>query len=78
MVEFLKKLKERWKSESPLVFKYITNAGVFVSGIALAIHVAVIAAGAIEPNWWSVIYPYLIGVPAGMAFVAKITKDQNK
>lgn len=74
---FFKKIKNRWKSESPVVFKRITNFCLFISGMALAIHIAIVAAGAFEPHWWSIIYPYLIGVPAGMAFIAKITKDDG-
>ena len=46
--------------------------------MAIAIHVAVTTAGATEPNWWNAIYPYLVGIPAGMAFVAKMTKEDNK
>ena len=76
--DFIKVIKERWQTESPAIFKFITNLCLAISGMAIAIHVAVTTAGATEPNWWNIIYPYLVGIPAGMAFVAKMTKDDNK
>ena len=78
MNNFIKIIKERWQTESPAIFKFITNLCLFISGMAIAIHFAVTTAGATEPNWWNTIYPYLVGVPAGMAFVAKMTKEDNK
>ena len=49
-----------------------------MSAVAIAIHVALVSGGAVEPAWWTDIYPYLIGVPAGMAAVAKMTRvDAN-
>lgn len=64
----------RWKATTPLFFKWIVRLGFAVSGTAVAIHVALVSGGAVEPAWWTDIYPYLIGVPAGMAAVAKMTK----
>jgi|GEM_PF-969442 hypothetical protein len=64
----------RWKATTPLFFKWIVRLGLAVSGTAVAIHVALVSGGAVEPAWWTDIYPYLIGVPAGMAAVAKMTK----
>ena len=57
-------LLDRWRSESPLIFKRITNFCLAISGMAIAIHVAVSASGATEPEWWNTIYPYLVGIPA--------------
>lgn len=71
----LKSLKERWKATTPFFFKRIIYVGSIFSGVALAIHVALVAGSAIEPQWWQDIYPYLIGIPAGMAAVAKLTKE---
>ena len=68
----------RWKATTPLFFKWIVRLGLAVSGTAVAIHVALVSGGAVEPAWWTDIYPYLIGVPAGMAAVAKMTRvDAN-
>mgnify|MGYP006870486420 FL=1 len=68
-------IKNRWKSETPKFFKYIIKIGLSVSGVALAMHLAVIGAGAEEPQWWIDIYPYIIAIPAGMAATAKLTRD---
>ena len=70
-------LLDRWRSESPLILKRITNFCFAISGMAIAIHVAVSASGATEPEWWNTIYPYLVGIPAGMAFVSKLTKENK-
>lgn len=68
----------RWRATTPLFFKWIVRLGLAVSGTAVAIHVALVSGGAVEPAWWTDIYPYLIGVPAGMAAVAKMTRvDAN-
>jgi hypothetical protein len=45
--------------------------------MAVAMHMACMAAGAIEPYWWTSVYPYVVGISAGMAFVSKLTKDNN-
>lgn len=71
-------LSDRWRARSPKVFRRITNIGLAVSGVALAIQTALTAAGAMAPIWWCNVYPYLIGVPAGMAAVAKFTKEDEK
>lgn len=70
-------LKDRWKSSTPKFFKNVLKIGLSISAIALAIHLAVSTAGAIEPQWWLDLYPYLIGIPAGMAAVAKLTKEDK-
>jgi len=77
MIKGLKTLKDRWRSESPLIFKRITNICVTISAMAVAMHMACMAAGAIEPYWWTSVYPYVVGISAGMAFVSKLTKDNN-
>ena len=73
-----KTLSERWRATTPRFFKRIIYIGSVVSGVALAIHVALVAGSAIEPQWWQDICPYVIGVPAGMAAVSKLTKEGNE
>lgn len=68
----------RWKATTPKFFKWVVRIGLSVSGVAIAIHVALVSGGAAEPAWWTDIYPYLIGVPAGMAAAAKLTREDNK
>jgi len=81
--KFILNLRNRWKSETPKFFKNIIRIGVSISGVAIAMHVAVDAAGAVEPQWWITIYPYVVAIPAGMAATAKLTRnygidEQNK
>lgn len=77
MAGLFSNLKARWKARSPLIFRRITNVCVAISGVALAVQTALTAAGAQAPEWWLAAYPYLIGVPAGMAAVAKLTKEDD-
>ena len=73
MKKILKEIRNRWKSETPKFFKNIVKIGLSISGIALAMHLAVLGAGAEEPQWWVDVYPYIIAIPAGMAATAKLT-----
>ena len=77
MKKFIQNLKNRWKAETPKFFKMIVRIGLSVSGVAIAMHVAVDAAGAVEPQWWITIYPYVVAVPAGMAATAKLTRNYD-
>lgn len=79
MKKFLILLNQRWKAETPQFFKRIVSVGLSISAVAMAIHFATIGAGATEPEWWGIVYPYVVGIPAGMAAAAKLTKeDTNK
>lgn len=75
MGKVLSNLKERWKANTPKFFKKIIWIGTGISGLAIAIHTALVMAGAFEPQWWVITYPYVIGVPAGMSFISKFTRD---
>lgn len=75
MKKIIIEIKNRWKSKTPIFFKNIVKIGLSISGVALAMHLAVLGAGAEEPQWWIDIYPYIIAIPAGMAATAKLTKD---
>lgn len=76
-MKWYKTIVGRWKTTTPRFFRGIIWIGSVVSGTALAIQVALTAAGAIAPDWWQNVYPYLIGIPAGMAAVAKLTKETD-
>ena len=77
MKKVIMEIKNRWKSETPKFFKGIVKIGLSISGVALAMHLAVLGAGEEEPQWWVNIYPYIIAIPAGMAATAKLTKDYD-
>ena len=72
-----KELRDRWKADSPKLFRWITRVGSGIAAISLAVHLAVVGGGGVEPYWWTNIYPYLIGIPAGMAAVAKLTRENK-
>ena len=77
MKKFMLNLRNRWKSETPKFFKNIIRIGVSISSVAIAMHMAIEAAGAVEPQWWITIYPYIVGLPAGMAATAKLTRNHG-
>ena len=66
-------IKIRWEKAMPKFFKGIIIICALISGTALAVNTAVIAGGGTTHEWWNELYPYLLGVPAGAAFVAKFT-----
>lgn len=64
----------RWKAQMPVFFQWIMGIGTSVATIALAIQMALNTGGATIPVWWERIYPYLIGIGAGMSASAKFTQ----
>jgi hypothetical protein len=78
MGEQVKELKntliQRWMNKMPTFFRNIFWLCSLISGMALATNTAMTAAGAVPPEWWSDIFPYLVGIPAGMAFAAKFSQ----
>ena len=62
MKKVIMEIKNRWKSKTPIFFKNIVKIGLSISGVALAMHLAVLGAGAEEPQWWVNIYPYIIAI----------------
>ncbi len=73
-----KTIQLRWRNAMPKFFRIIFWVCSLVSGTALAVNTAIMAAGGTPHDWWTDIYPYLIGIPAGMAFVAKFTQTYGK
>lgn len=67
-------LRDRWKSQTPLVFSRIIKVAMALSTTAIAIQTALMTAGAEIPDWWLSIFPYFVGIGAGMAAVAKLTQ----
>lgn len=66
-------VRKRWKRHMPKFFKRIFWVCSLVSGTALAANTALQAAGVQPHDWWLDISPYLIGIPAGAAFICKFT-----
>lgn len=71
-------LKERWSNKMPKFFKGVLCICALISGTALAVNTAIVAGGGVTHEWWNDIYPYLLGIPAGAAFVAKFTQTYGK
>lgn len=67
---------KRWQAKMPIFFKWIMGIGTGVAAVALAIQMALNSGGAIAPEWWEKLYPYLIGIGAGMTACAKFTQKQ--
>ena len=70
-------IRHRWKNAMPKFFRIVFWICALISGTALAANTAIISAGGVTHEWWNDIYPYLIGVPAGMAFVCKFTQQYH-
>lgn len=68
-------LSQRWKNRMPKFFRVIFWVCSLVSGTALAVNTAIQAGGGVPHEWWTEVYPYLLGVPAGMAFAAKFSQS---
>jgi hypothetical protein len=67
-------VSSRWHNTMPKFFRVICWTCSLVSGTALAVNTAIVAGGGTAHEWWNDAYPYLLGIPAGMAFVAKFTQ----
>ena len=72
---FSKEAKKRWKAKMPRFFNRVCWVCSLISGTALAANEAMQLAGATPHEWWTDIFPYLVGIPAGMAFAAKFTMN---
>ena len=78
MKKFLTHIVDRWRAKTPKIFKRIIQVALAISGMAIAINAAMATANATAPAWWDIVYPYVVGVPAGMASVAKLTQKYDK
>lgn len=74
---FLRNIQQRWRNRMPHFFRCICWTGSLISGTAIAVNTAILAAGGTTHEWWNDLYPYLVGVPAGAAFVAKFTQQYS-
>lgn len=76
--EIWKTIGRRWKNAMPKFFRVVFCVCSLVSGTALAVNTAITAGGGATHEWWNDVYPYLLGVPAGAAFVCKFTQTYGK
>lgn len=73
----IKDLWGRFQSDTPKIARAIRNIAAFVSGLALAVMTALLAAQSTIPTWFNNVYPYLIGVPAAVAFISQFSSDNK-
>lgn len=66
-------LRRRWLSKMPTFFHRLMIVCACIVGTAIGINTMLQVAGATPHQWWTDIYPLLIGVPTGMAIVCKLT-----
>lgn len=70
-------IEKRWRNAMPRFFRVIFWACSLISGTAIAVNSAILAAGGTTHEWWQNMFPYLVGIPAGMAFVCKFTQQYH-
>lgn len=65
--------KGRWVKKMPKFFRKLCVLCTCIVGTAFGINTMMVMGGAVPHEWWTDIYPLLIGVPTGMAIVCKLT-----
>ena len=78
MKKILNKLWTKFKADTPKIAKRVRNISAGISGCALAIMTALLAAQSTIPDWFNKIYPYLIGVPAAVAFISQFSSKKDE
>lgn len=66
-------LKERWTAKMPRFFRGLMILCTCIVGTALGVNQIMEIGHATPHEWWSDVYPLLLGVPTGMAIVCKLT-----
>lgn len=68
----------KFKADTPLIARRVRNISAGISGCAIAVMTALLTAQSPIPDWFSNIYPYLIGVPAVIAFISQFSSKDNE
>lgn len=77
-MEILNKLLSKFKADTPKIARWVRNIAAGISGCALAIMTALLAAQSNVPEWFNKIYPYLIGIPAAIAFISQFSSKKDE
>ncbi len=77
-MNMIQKLWCKFKADTPKIAKRVRNIAAGLSGCALAVMTALLAAQSDIPNWFNKIYPYLIGVPAAVAFISQFSSKKDE
>jgi len=81
MKKLLLKLSERWKSETPKLWKRVRNIATTVGVISTAILTAELAAGIDVSDTYKKLLAYGIAIGAGVGAISQLQKqkeDENK
>ena len=78
MKQLITTLRTRWRNHMPKFFRRLMWLCALISGTALAVNTAITSGGGVPHDWWTDIYPYLLGFPAGIAFACKFTQTYGK
>lgn len=73
-----KRAYQRFQNRTPMIARWIRNISAFISGASLAVMTALISAQAVIPEWFNKAYPYLIGLPAAVAFAFQFAEENDK
>lgn len=77
-MNIIKTLWLNFKADTPLIAKRVRNVAAGISGCALAVMTALLAAQSPIPDWFNKIYPYLIGIPAAIAFISQFSSKKDE
>ncbi len=77
-MKIINKLLSKFKADTPKIAKRVRNIAAGISGCALAIMTALLAAQSNIPEWFNKIYPYLIGIPAAIAFISQFSSKKDE
>lgn len=77
-MKILNELWNKFKADTPRIAKWIRNVATGISGCALAIMTALLAAQSNIPEWFNKVYPYLIGIPAAIAFISQFSSKKDE
>lgn len=72
------RLSERFQADTPKIAGGVRNISVFISGAALAVMTALLTAQSPIPEWFNNVYPYLIGIPAAIAFACQFSEKKEE
>lgn len=71
------KIVERWKAETPRIYKRLRNVTASLAAMALAAQTAVTAAGIEIGPMWTKIFAYTIGIGAAIAAMSQLQKKDD-
>lgn len=78
MNNIIERLWINFKADTPKITKRVRNIAAGISGCALAVMTALLAAQSQVPDLFANIYPYLIGIPAAIAFISQFSSKNDE